>query len=145
MQASLSCAKDPSSALILGRFWDAVLGTPPQSIDDERALSGALADLANSADMEGGLALLLQGLQARAKEPSIVCRYSGCAPLLRIAGALLSSNRLLSALGARDFTDYVQHIIQSVMTIATMSMQGGTESCTPQVQGCPPAITQASP
>ena len=97
-----------------------LIGTPPQSGLDGRALSGALADLADSADMEGGLLLLLQGLQARAMEPSIVCRNGGCAPLLRIAGALLTSNQLLAALGARGLTwyAYVQRVLESVTSIA---------------------------
>ena len=82
--------RNPTSALILGRFWDAVLGTHPQTDEDNRSLTGALSDLSTSEDMEGSLLLLLQGLQSRAHEPSIVCRYGGCAPLLRIASALLT-------------------------------------------------------
>ena len=44
------------------------------------------------------MCLLLASMAQRAAEPSIVCRYGACAPLLRIAGALLTSPPLLGTL-----------------------------------------------
>ena len=102
VQASLRLAQEPAAALVLGRFWDAVLGTPPQSEPDSAALADALSDLAKSSDLEASLDLLLLGLQTRAREASIISRYGGLAPLLRITSALLMADKLLAAIAERD-------------------------------------------
>lgn len=58
-------AKDPRSALILGRFWDAVLGTAPLTKSDGDAISAALTTLAASDECAESLVLLRSGLQVR--------------------------------------------------------------------------------
>ena len=79
-----------------------MLGTPPQSEPDSAALADALSDLAKSSDLEASLDLLLLGLQTRAREASIISRYGGLAPLLRITSALLMADKLLAAIAERD-------------------------------------------
>ena len=45
IRASLRQATDQGSGLILSRFWDTLLGTPPQSEGDGQALGAALGHL----------------------------------------------------------------------------------------------------
>ena len=68
-------AGNPSVAVVLGRFWDAVLGTPPQSLLDAQALSTALTELVNARELESSMTLLLNALQGRAAEPLAGARF----------------------------------------------------------------------
>ena len=124
MFASLREVHDPRSSLILGRFWDAFLGTPPQSEADARALQSTLGALATSSNLHGSLAMLLGGIQARATEESAVCRYAACTPLLRIIAALLTSSTLLSAL-VDGLEPVFELLLTMVMDVAARSMGGG--------------------
>ena len=127
IRASLRQVAAPRSGLILARFWDAFLGTPPQSDGDGKALRSALNSLVDSPDLRGSLHLLLAGLQARASETSVVCRYGACAPLLRIAGALLASAPLVAALTRADLLPHLRGVLQTIMGLAADGMGGGAE------------------
>lgn len=59
-----SQARNPNAVLVLGRFWDAVLGAPPQNANDAMALSYALSELNSvTSDLDQSVNLLISRLQ----------------------------------------------------------------------------------
>ena len=69
-------ARHPNAALVLGHFWDVVLGTPPQSLSDANALSAALMELVRAPELDSSMMLLLNGLQSRVAEPLVASRWA---------------------------------------------------------------------
>ena len=115
---------DGRSSVILSRFWDAILGTPPQSTEDSLNLSRALVFLADSPNLNGLLSLILGMLRAGAVEPNATCRYGSCAPLLRIIGALLGSSELVDRMGSRGLLALVGQLLEVILILAAESMLG---------------------
>ncbi|KAL1504486.1 hypothetical protein AB1Y20_010891 [Prymnesium parvum] len=129
LQASLLQAREPNAALVLGRFWDAVLGTPVQNPSEAAALSNALGELVHSPELESSISLLLTGLQSRASEQLTASRYGGCAPLLRITSSLLQSGVLVNALIQRGLGATLLELTDCVMLLVTTSMTGDYCDC----------------
>ena len=126
VHASLKHAKDPRSGLILSRFWDALLGTPPQSDDDGARLRVAIDSLAISPDLFGSINLLLGGLVARASEPSAASRYGAYAPLLRIIASLFTSSNLVAALTDEKvgLVGHNKQLLDIIMNLAVDALGG---------------------
>ena len=115
---------DVRSSVILSRFWDAILGTPPQSTEDSLNLSRALVFLADSPNLNGLLSLILGMLRAGAVEPNAARRYGSSAPLLRIIGALLGSSELVDRMGSRGLLALVGQLLEVILKLAAESMVG---------------------
>ena len=130
LEASLRLAKDSQSIHILTRTWDALLGTPAQSYHDRCSLSEGVANLAKSSYKISSLEMLRHGLQLHNTEKSIVQRYGGLVPLLRIAGALLSADALITSLSEANQMEYIVGIIAAIMDVSADAMQGGAVQCT---------------
>ena len=111
------------SAMALSRFWDALLGTPPQSRVDASALAMALDGLAHAPELAQALKLMIETLEARAAEAGAAARYGGAAPLLRITSALVLSTPLVATLHERGLLAPVEQLLGCLLRLAAASMR----------------------
>ena len=109
--------------MALSRFWDALLGTPPQSRVDASALAMALDGLAHAPELAQALKLMIETLEARAAEAGAAARYGGAAPLLRITSALVLSTPLVATLHERGLLAPVEQLLGCLLRLAAASMR----------------------
>ena len=130
LKHSLGQVGQQGAAAVLGRFWDAVLGTPPQSVVDAAILGESLSGLAGATELRSSLDILLAGMNARATEANPAARYGGCAPLLRITSSLLQCPTLVEYFHASGLVNVMVSLLKAVLALASSSMgaEGGSGS-----------------